>query len=66
MIIDFWYDHKRADIEHISIYFYPNNGYYSGNLYDSNYKIIGDYTTKDSTEIKKYFRAAVKRDRYAI
>lgn len=66
MIIDLWSNHKKSEVKHISIFFYPNNGYYSGNLYDINYKIIGDYTTKNSTEIRKYFPGAVKRDRYAI
>ena len=66
MIIDMWNDHKRREVKHISIYFYPNNGYYSGNLYDEEYFIIGDYTTKDSTEIKRYFPYAVKADCYAI
>ena len=66
MIIDMWNDHKRREVKHISIYFYPNNGYYSGNLYDKEYKTIGDYTTKDSLEIKKYFSQAVKNDHYAI
>lgn len=53
MKIDLWY--KGEKIHGADCYFYPNDGVYRGNLYNADWKIIGDYTSKDSTEIEKRF-----------
>jgi len=48
---DFWYHYSDADkINRVDWTFYPNDGLYRGNLYIGD-KIVGDYTTDDSTEI---------------
>ena len=53
--IDFWYGNSRKDICSADCYFYPNNGYYAGNVYDKDGKAIGDYTEKDSVKIEDEF-----------
>lgn len=55
MFIDFWYGNTKSDIAYADCFFYPNNGYYSGNVYDKNGKPIGDYTEKDSAIIETEF-----------
>ena len=54
MKIDYWYkDGRRA--AYADCFFYPNEGVYSGNVYDSDGNMIGDYTASDSVEIEKRF-----------
>lgn len=55
MKFDFWYNHTLKDVYKVDCYFYPNNGYYAGNMYDKNGKVIGDFTSPDSVTIEKYF-----------
>ena len=55
MKIDMWYgDEFEKGKYGADAYFTPGNGY-SGNIYDSNGKMIGDYHTNDSTKIEKWF-----------
>lgn len=56
--IDKWYNEEK--ITRIDCFFYPNSGYYSGNLYNEKGKIIGDYTGNDSIEIEKRFSKYIK------
>ena len=53
MIIDLWY--KNEKIASADCFFYPNECIYRGNLYNKSGKTIGDYSSKDSTEIEKRF-----------
>lgn len=53
--IDFWFNNSVKDIAGADCFFYPNGGYYAGNVYDRNGKAIGDYTETDSTKIEKAF-----------
>ena len=55
MIMDFWYGNSKKDAAYIDCFFYSSDCVYRGNLYDINKKIIGDFSTKDSTEIEKAF-----------
>lgn len=52
--IDMWYgdSHKQAD--KITVFFYPNDGEYRGNIY-INGKIVGDYICNDSVELENSF-----------
>lgn len=52
---DFWYNDTKKDIVYIDCLFYPNTGEYRGNMYNKDLKIIGDYTTKNSSELEKMF-----------
>ena len=54
MRIDYWYkDRRRA--EYADCFFYPNEGVYRGNIYDSDGNMIGDFTSTDSVKIEKRF-----------
>lgn len=53
MKIDMW--NKDEKIAYVDCYFYPNGGYYAGNLYSEEGKPIGDFYSKDSVEIEKRF-----------
>ena len=55
MRIDYWSDGRKEKVARIDCFFYPNDGIYRGNLYDENGKMIGDYSTRDSTEIERRF-----------
>lgn len=55
MRIDYWNDGRKEKVARIDCFFYPNDGMYRGNLYDRNGKMIGDYSTRDSTEIERRF-----------
>ena len=52
---DLWYKNTFDDVCSADCTFYPNGGYYAGNVYDCSGKIIGDYTSKDSVTIEKLF-----------
>lgn len=52
---DFWYDNTFDDVCDADCRFYPNGGYYAGNIYDCSGKIIGDYTGTDSVAIERLF-----------
>ena len=52
---DFWYSDSKKDIAFVNVTFYPNEGLYRGNLFNSNKKAIGDFTSDDSVEIEKHF-----------
>ena len=55
MKIDMWYgDRFQKGKYGADAYFTHGNGY-SGNIYDSTGKVIGDYRTQDSVEIEKAF-----------
>lgn len=54
MIIDMWHGDSFASADKISVFFYPNDAEYRGNLY-KNGKAIGDFTAKSSTEIEQRF-----------
>lgn len=54
MIIDIWPDYEITDVDRISVFFYPNDGEYRGNMYKDG-KAIGDYTAKDSIELENAF-----------
>lgn len=53
MRIDFWYDER--EIAFADCTFYPNEGIYRGNVYNSKGKPIGDYSSNDSVAIEKMF-----------
>ena len=56
--IDYWYEDGRKakkEVAFADCFFYPNEGLYRGNLFDSNKKAIGDFTSNDSVEIEKRF-----------
>jgi len=55
MRVDFWYGNTLEDVKRIDAFFSDVDIVYRGNMYDANGKIIGDYSTKDSCEIAKYF-----------
>ena len=55
MFIDFWYGNTKNDIAFADCFFYPNNGHYAGNIYNSKGEIIGDYTSDNSVEIEEHF-----------
>lgn len=57
--IDMWYNDRFYDIDAITVYFYPDKGIYSGNLYSAG-KPIGDYTSNNSLEIEKRFHHIFK------
>lgn len=52
---DFWYDNTFDDVCDVDCMFYPNGGYYAGNIYDCSGKIIGDFTGTDSVAIGRLF-----------
>ena len=52
--IDFWSGYSLQDVDTISIFFYPNDGQYRGNLYKDG-KAIGDFTSNDSVQLEKMF-----------
>ena len=54
MRIDYWYNDRRK-AAYADCFFYPNEGVYRGNVYDSDGNMIGDYTASDSVEIEKRF-----------
>lgn len=54
VILDFWYNCGKRDVDRIDVVFYPNDGTYRGNMY-CNGKIIGDYACKDSVLLEKTF-----------
>ena len=51
--IDFWYNER--EIAFADYTFYPNEGIYRGNVYDSKGNMIGDYSSTDSVAIEKMF-----------
>ena len=56
--IDYWYENgtkARKEVAFASVTFYPNEGLYRGNLFNSNKKAVGDFTSDDSVEIEKHF-----------
>ena len=54
MNIDMWYGDDIKDVDEVTYTFYDRDCEYRGNLY-KNGKMIGDYSTQDSTEIEKTF-----------
>jgi hypothetical protein len=50
--LEFWYNNTLEEVTEIDCFFYPNAGEYRGNLY-INGKAVGDYTTRNSSEIEK-------------
>jgi len=55
IVVDMWYGDRFKKLAYgADAFFTPGNGY-SGNIYDSNGRIIGDYNASDSTLIEKYF-----------
>jgi len=56
--IDYWYKsgrEARKEIAFANVSFYPNEGIYRGNVFNSDKKIIGDFTANDSVEIERRF-----------
>lgn len=56
--IDYWYNDgrkARKEIAFVNVSFYPNEGLYRGNIYNSDKDAIGDFTSDNSTEIEKHF-----------
>ena len=56
--IDYWYKNgreARKEVAFASVTFYPNEGIYRGNIYNSDGKAIGDYTSNNSVEIEEKF-----------
>ena len=55
--IDYWYKNgreARKEVAFVSVTFYPNEGLYRGNLFNSNKKAVGDFTSDDSVEIEEH------------
>lgn len=52
---DFWHDNTFDDVCDADCRFYPNGGYYAGNIYDCSGEIIGDYIGTDSVAIERLF-----------
>ena len=53
MTIDYWYSNRKAAFADCT--FYPADGVYRGNIYNSSGKPIGDYSSKNSVEVEKHF-----------
>ena len=56
--IDYWYKNGREARKKIAFadcFFYPNEGVYRGNIYNSEKDAIGDYISDDSVEIERRF-----------
>ena len=52
--IDYWYKNgreARKEIAFVNVSFYPNEGLYRGNLFDSNKKAIGDLPVISATPL---------------
>ena len=57
LTIDMWYGDKFEPMKYSAdASFYGNDGEYRGNIFDASGKIIGDYTSDDSTLISKNFQ----------
>ena len=54
MFIDLWYGNKVSEVDALTISFSDLDCEYRGNMYKAG-KAIGDFSTKDSTEIQKAF-----------
>ena len=52
---DYWYKGAHKDVACADCFFYPNNGYYAGNIYNKDGNPIGDFWSDDSVEIEKRF-----------
>ena len=55
MNIDFWYGSCKENIAAYDCIFYPNDGYFAGNVYDKKGMAIGDYFSNSSITISNYF-----------
>lgn len=53
MKVDIWYPGEH--VAGADCFFYPNDGEYRGNLFNSEGRIVGDYAAKNSTEIERRF-----------
>lgn len=53
MRIDLWYENEA--IAAATVTFYPGNCEYRGNLYNKEGRVIGDFVSKDSTEVERRF-----------
>lgn len=51
---DFWYGDTLADVNGVSVFFYPNEGVYRGNV-SKDGKMIGDFVSNDSIELENIF-----------
>ena len=56
MKLDFWFENTLKDVHAITCSFSDLDRIYRGNMIDKHGKMIGDYSTKDSTEIEKHFK----------
>lgn len=55
MVFDFWYCDSLRDVVRATCAFYPGECVYRGNLYNRSGRIVGDYSSRDSVEVEKYF-----------
>ena len=55
MTIDIWNKDGMEKAAYADCFFYPNEGVYRGNIYDSAGNMIGDYVSTDSLKIEKLF-----------
>lgn len=55
MRIDMWYGDDKSKIAFVDVFFSDIDCIYRGNVYDDNKRIIGDYSSDDSTEIEQAF-----------
>lgn len=53
--IDFWNGQTFKDVAAATCTFYPNEGTYRGNIFNSKGEMIGDYEEPDSVKIEKVF-----------
>ena len=51
---DLWRGDDLEKVDKITVFFYPNDGEYRGNLFIKG-QIVGDFVTSDSLELEKAF-----------
>ena len=65
MIVDMWYGDKIEDVTSIDTSFSDIDCVYRGNCFIGD-RVVGDYSTNDSTEIEDTFSHLVKEDNYEL
>ncbi len=61
MYLDFWHGETIEDVDDITVFFSDVDCTYRGNM-SSKGKIIGDFSTKDSSELYKTFPQIFEND----
>lgn len=61
MTFNMWNDYRLKDVVCADCFFYPEKGTYSGNLYNENGVVIGDFTANNSVIIELHFPGIFER-----